>query len=277
MIDITALTAKDIAFAVSMTDAENWGNTPEDFRRLISLEPQGCFIARENSIEIGIITSTSYGNFGFIGSLIVEESHRGQSVGELLMRRAMDYLQDKGVVTIELDGVFPALSLYRRLGFIDKYLSLRFKRLPDKNANPAKCKSSLFSVDDIALYDLAATGLPRQHVLGTYAAEFDRILFTAGKYKCKGFALVRSLAEETMTIGPLVADSDEVAENILGDILDRFGQRPLTIGVPAVIPEFARVLLRHGFIYTQPSVRMYRGPHRDYEKNVYAIFSAEKG
>ncbi|MCP4569568.1 MAG: GNAT family N-acetyltransferase [FCB group bacterium] len=277
MIDITALTTNDIAFAVSMTDAEKWGYTAEDFRRLISIEPQGCFIARENGMEIGLVTSTSYDNFGFIGSLIVKESHRGHSVGELLMRQAIECLHDKGVVTIELDGVFPALSLYRRLEFTDKYLSLRFKRLPDKNVKYKEGKSSLFSVDDIALYDLAATGLPRQHVLNTYAAEFERILFTAGNYKCKGFALVRSRAGEAMAIGPLVADSDKVAEKILSDILDRFGQRQLTIGVPAVRPEFARVLLSRGFIYTQPSVRMYRGPRREYENHIHAIFSAEKG
>ena len=277
MIDIKVMTEKDIPFAVSMTDAEKWGYTAEDFKRLIKIEPEGCFLACENGAEIGIVTSTSYEDYGFIGSLIVKNDYRGRNTGEMLMHRAMDHLHHKGVATVELDGVIPALSLYRRLGFKDKYLSLRLKREPYKDNEQAKAKETVFLPDDITRYDSAATGLSRGRLLSSYETEFNRILFTAGNYKLGGYALLRPRAGDTLAIGPLVADSDEMAGVIVKDIVKYHGHRSIVIGVPAHRQEFAAHLLRRGFKYTQPSVRMYLGSRCDYEKKIYAIFSAEKG
>ena len=134
-ISMSTMTESDIAFATEMTDREKWGYLQEDFRRLIYFEPDGCFVARMHGKNIGMVTTPSYGDYAFLGCLIVKDEFRGVGIGASLMNEAIDYLNKKGVQTIELDSVFPALSLYRPLGFKDKYLSLRLLRPSNDNPN----------------------------------------------------------------------------------------------------------------------------------------------
>jgi ribosomal protein S18 acetylase RimI-like enzyme len=164
MIRISIMTGADIAFALEMTDIEKWGYLQDDFRRLICFEPGGCFVAWKGDRRVGMITTTSYDDYAFLGCLIVPEEQRGQGIGESLMKHAVNYLQNRGVKTIELDGVFAAAPLYRRLGFRDKYLSLRFKRSAGKEAGDVPARSPI-SVDEIIAFDRRMTGLNRERVI----------------------------------------------------------------------------------------------------------------
>lgn len=124
----TEMMEDDIKFATKLTLYEKWGYKEKDLRRLIYFEPEGCFIAWKNEERVGMVTTTSYGDYAFLGCLIVRKEERGGELGTKLMEHAINVLKKKGVKTIELDGVFPAVSLYRRLKLKDKYLSLRFMR-----------------------------------------------------------------------------------------------------------------------------------------------------
>jgi ribosomal protein S18 acetylase RimI-like enzyme len=125
MIDISLMTEADIPFAVEMTTIEGWGHSAADFERLLFLAPEGCFVAGSGGRRLGMITTTRHGDFAFLACLIVREEARRQGIGRQLLRRAISYLESVGVTSMELDGVFKAAPLYRRVGFKDKYLSLR--------------------------------------------------------------------------------------------------------------------------------------------------------
>ena len=174
--EIRKMTEADIPFAVGMTDIERWGYLPADFRRLISFEPDGCFVAWVNDRPVGMITSTSYNNYAFIGSLIVRQESRGEGIGEALMKKAVDHLTEKRIETIELDGVFAAVSLYRRLGFKDKYLSLRFVRdAADEYGELYSCSAEM--ADKIIAFDRKATGLNRNRMLKAYFGDDDYSIY----------------------------------------------------------------------------------------------------
>lgn len=277
MLEISVMTGDDdIAFATEMTDVEQWGYLPSDFKRLIEFEPEGCFIGRVDGAPVGIVTSTSYDNFAFIGSLIVKKDSRGGGIGEKLMNTAIDYLTGRGVKTIELDGVFAAASLYRRLGFMDKYLSLRFAReASDDYGELYPCPPEL--EQDIINFDRQATGLNRGRILSCYFKNKSVSYYAVKEETLRAYALVRKRAGGVFAIGPLVADDRMYAESLLLSLLKKYGTRNLEIGVPALNPEIIDLLLENGFRYNLPSLRMYRGPRVDYERNVYGIFSAEKG
>ena len=276
MLNISIMTDEDIPFAVKMTDIEQWGYLPDDFRRLMLFEPQGCFIARRSGVPIGMITTTSYDSYGFIGSLIVAGEHRGEGVGERLMNRAINYLEDKGVTTIELDGVFAAVSLYRRLGFKDKYLSLRFSReASNEYGELYKCPRELEK--EIIEFDGMSTGINRTRLLSSYFSEDSNSIYVLREDVITAYALIRKRAGGVFAIGPLVASDQMHAESLLLAILKKYGSRNLTTGVPAPNHGIIESLLQNGFVYNHPSLRMFRGLRIDYEKNIFAIFSAEKG
>ena len=50
---VRRLGKQDIDSAIALTDLEGWGYTPEDFRRLLDLSPDGCFGAEREGAEIG--------------------------------------------------------------------------------------------------------------------------------------------------------------------------------------------------------------------------------
>ena len=282
-IEITVMTPENVPFAIEMTDNEQWGNLPDDFHRLIAFEPDGCFVARIDEQNVGMISSTTYDDYAFLGSLIVRSEHRGRGIGETLMRHAIDHLLDKGIKTIELDGVFAAAPLYRRLGFRDKYLSLRLNRSAHDSeseqiiATPPLPSQIDATPSEIVAYDRNRTGLNREKILSRLLDEFSDRIYTVGTSTISGYAVLRPVSDNRFAIGPVVADDASAAELLIGLAVTDHGAHGLGIGLPVSAAGFTDVLLRLGFLYSPPSLRMYFGPRREYESHCFGILSPEKG
>lgn len=281
--EITVMTPQDVAFAIEMTDTEQWGNLPGDFQRLISFEPDGCFIARMGGQNVGMISSTTYDDYAFLGSLIVRNEHRRRGIGETLMRHAIDHMLDRGVKTIELDGVFAAVSLYRRLGFRDKYLSLRMNRPahdPESEkiiATPPLPSPIDATPAEIVTYDRSRTGLNREKILAQLLDEFPERIYTVGSGTLSGYTILRPVAGDSFAIGPVVADDSCSAELLVGLAVTDHGDHALGVGLTTTATGITETLLRYGFRFSLPSLRMYFGPRRDYEEHCFGITSPEKG
>jgi ribosomal-protein-alanine N-acetyltransferase len=277
MIKISCMRKEDIPFCKALTDVEGWGYKSNDFRRLIDTEPEGCFVAWEGERKLGMVTTTSYDSWAFLGSLIVAEEERGKGKGAELMRCALEYLEGKGVTTMELDGVFAAASLYRRFGFRDKYLSLRFRRQPLKSDEKYQLTLPPQASDEIVLFDRRKTGIKRERLISRLIGDFPDSVYVIKKKKMLGYAIVRRREGGFFAIGPLVAENPKLAETLVSGIIQKYPGRILTIGVPAVNRDMVDILLKNRFLYCPPSLRMYRGKKITYEKHVYGILSPEKG
>jgi GNAT superfamily N-acetyltransferase len=267
--------AEDAAFAAGLSTVEEWGFYDSDFERLLSIDPAGCFIAWRKNKRAGMVCTSTYGTHAFIGCLIVEKKSRGRGFGTKLMRHAIEYLDAKGVTTIELDGVISAVSMYRRLGFRDKYLSLRF--LGTGKSGDERPRQQHVDFQEILAFDLQMTGIERGAVLAKLLQEYPDSVYIVQRGKCMGYSLVRKREGGHFLIGPLVAESNTVAEQLLQRSMLHARNTSIAIGVPEVSRAFVEILLRNGFEHIQPSLRMYRGEKLDYESHVYAILGAEKG
>jgi GNAT superfamily N-acetyltransferase len=272
----------DVKFALNLTRIERWSYNEDDFRRLIIFEPEGCFMAWKNGKRIGMVTATSYEDYAFLGCLIVIKEERGKGIGTKLMEHAINYLNGKGVKSVELDGVFPAVSMYRRLGFKDKYLSLRFLRRPEEcnldiENSKIEFKDNDKILNKIVNFDKAMTGIYRERVIRKILEEFKDSLYISDSDKIKGYSIVRERSTGNFTPGPIVALNNTVAEKLLSRIASDYGNRVLTIGVPEINSFMIDILLDNGFVYNEPSVRMYMGERMDYERHIYGILSPEKG
>ncbi|UCD95077.1 MAG: GNAT family N-acetyltransferase [Candidatus Zixiibacteriota bacterium] len=276
MVEIIPMTTEDTAFATDLTDIEKWGYLRRDFERLMFIEPEGCFIAWKADHRVGMVTAISYGRFAFLGCLIVIKEARGEGIGEKLMRHAVDFLKRKGVRTIELDGVFKAVPLYRRLGFRDKYLSLRFVRPPEySHKDHPPCPENLFP--EILEFDRRATGIGREKPLGAYFEDLPDHIHASGLGRLLAYAIVRPRADNLLELGPMVAESAASARVLLQSIIDKYAARPIGIGIPATNSEGVDLIISSGFHYREPALRMYLGERLEYEKHIYGIFSPEKG
>lgn len=276
MLTISVMTEADAGFATELATVEEWGYLEEDFRRLIYLEPEGCFVARMDGKRVGIVTTTRYGDYAFIGSLIVSAEDRGKGIGEALVSRGVNYLTAHGVRTMELDGVFAAVSLYRRLGFADKYLSLRFEGEGRGSRDEASCYTPEMT-EAIVRFDREQTGLSRARVVRKLLTDFRESVWAVGEEGIAGYVIVRRRSDGQFTIGPLVAETRQAADLLLGSVVAGYAGETLTIGVPETNRDAVLMLLENGFQYAEPSLRMYLGERRDYEGGVHGIIAPEKG
>jgi ribosomal protein S18 acetylase RimI-like enzyme len=266
----------DIPFAVDLSAHEKWGHLPADLQRLMAFEPNGCFVACDTHEAVGIITSTSYDDWGFLGNLIVKHEKRKDGIGASLMMHAIEYLRARGVKCIELDAVFPAVPLYRRLGFRDKYLSLRLYRPPSESGGEA-ISPLPEAVDAVVAYDRLRTGLNRERMICHFFENLPEAVFVTRNDQIAGYAVVKPRAGNVVAIGPYVADNDQIAESLLLPITNQYREKTIAVGVPQINHAAVALYRKYDFLYSEPSLRMYLGVRREYEENIFAIMSPEKG
>ena len=116
-IDIRLLFESDIPAAMQLKEAAGWNQTKADWRRLLSLEPNGCFAEVKDGRLVGTTTTTTYGNeLAWIGMVLVDPQARRQGIATQLLKVAMDYLKDR-VATVKLDATAQGQPVYEGFGF----------------------------------------------------------------------------------------------------------------------------------------------------------------
>lgn len=284
MSKIKEMTTVDIEFAVSLTNSENWANTEFDFERLIKLNPNGNFVAcDDNNKKVGIITTVMFGRLAFVGNLIVSEKYRGRGIGRGLMEHALKYLgEQKTITSIELDGDFPAVELYRKLCFKDKYFSFRFCRKPadNDNCNSGTIEASIVEPSKIIELDnklIDITNISRDKFLTEFIELHNGQVYITDDNKTSGFSIVRKCFGDYYVIGPTMADSPKSAELLIQSVIENYSSDVIYAGVPEINRSAVEIMLKNGFCYEQPSLRMYLGDKMDYEKSIYTIISGDAG
>src|SRR6476659_1332584 len=116
-LQIRLLFESDIAAAMRLKDAAGWNQTEADWRRLLLLEPHGCFCAIKDGRVVGTTTTTTYGeDLAWIGMVLVDPDYRGQGIATKLMNVALNYLKEK-VQTVKLDATPLGKPVYEKFGF----------------------------------------------------------------------------------------------------------------------------------------------------------------
>src|SRR4051812_295102 len=93
-IEVGLLFESDIRAAMRLKEAAGWNQTEADWRRLLSLEPNGCFAAVKDGRVVGTTTTTTYGNeLAWIGMVLVDPEQRRQGIATQLMKVALEYLK----------------------------------------------------------------------------------------------------------------------------------------------------------------------------------------
>ena len=76
MIKVRDMKKSELAFAKSLTDAEDWGNSKEDWDRLFRISIP--LVAVDGDDLAGITTAFDYGVLGMIGNVVVSKESRGK-------------------------------------------------------------------------------------------------------------------------------------------------------------------------------------------------------
>jgi hypothetical protein len=201
------------------------------------------------------------------------------------MKEAIDHLLGSGVETVRLEAVPSIATIYRKLGFADKYDSLRFSGINKKIASAASSNVRLVkkqTIKQIAEFDAKYFGVNRIKVLSSLYHDNPELCFAsyAGP-KLVGYIMCRK-AEKGYRVGPWVCspENSQAARELLMKCMETIGEHAkLYVGVPAVNKTAVEILHDFGFEQYSRSIRMCIGKKVETERvsGVFAIGGPEKG
>lgn len=127
---VRRLSAADVSFGLALSTAANWNQLEADWRRVVTLEPHGCFVASLDGRDVGTVSAVVFDSVAWIGLMLVDPSVRRRGVGRAIMEHALAWLEQRQVATVRLDATPLGQPLYEQLGFTVDYLLDRFAGAP---------------------------------------------------------------------------------------------------------------------------------------------------
>lgn len=280
-LEIGRLTAGDLSAAGALVHEAGWNQTEADWR--IFLEFGTVYAIRDGGTVIATAATLPYGSrFAWISMVLIAGSYRRQGLGSRLMRRCIDDLVANGLVPI-LDATPAGRGVYLNLGFEDSW---GFTRMLLNGPAPIPSSESSITVepisdaawDELCRYDAAIFGADRSHVLRGMRGrlpEAEYCVWRGGHIA--GFLLGRR-GRRAAQIGPLVAESDDIARALLSQALEALSP-PVYIDVIDDKVATARWLAAAGFVAERPLTRMLYKRSRGFQDvaPAYAVVGPEFG
>lgn len=274
------MTLEDIASAISLTDTMKWGLLEDDFKFMMELEPEGCFVAVDDTKFIGLVITVFFESLGWIGNVIVDPDYRARGVGSLLAQEGISYLKSRGATTIGLYSYLGTIPFYERLGFKkDEVFTYLIGSGAKCNKTKAVKRMKNEDFNEVLEFDKRCLGFSREKLLRGIFGRFRDLCYVAdGKDGLTGFVMARK-SSEAAEIGPLVCASraENKAIELLYALLRRFIGLEVYIGVPENKRETLYTLKGLEFRELFKVVRMYYGNKPQNKGCIFAIESLERG
>jgi len=253
------MSRNELDTAIEWAAREGWNPGVNDGDSFYYTDPEGFFIGELDGKPIGCISAVSYGNkFGFIGFYIVKSEFRGMGYGIKLWRAAMKHLDGSN---IGLDGVVAQQANYKKSGFSLAYKNIRYEGIcspsPEKSSNLVGIDK--ISLDELLEYDDKFFPVPRHDFMKKWLDPAARkfVAFVRDGV-IMGCGVIRA-CRKGFKIGPLFADSENIAEEIFNELIKTAGSSPVVLDVPESNAAALKLVKMHNMIKSFETARMYTG------------------
>ncbi|GIW80627.1 MAG: acetyltransferase [Gemmatales bacterium] len=256
---IRTMTADDLPFGMFLKEQAGWNQTEQDWRRFLSLQPDGCFIAENADRPLGTAVAFVFQEVAWIAMVLVEKTARGQGIGKALLRHALGFLERHQVRSIRLDATPLGQPLYERNGFVPQFQLTRFEGVPRSAASFAKPIVGLAEANDLlCAFDATATRTDRRKLLKALGQEASvRWFAQVENNDLRGYLALRPGAL-AWQIGPAIAmpESGEALFQTAWSALE--GQR-VFVDIPAGNSQAVACAQSAGLSPQRQLLRMCRG------------------
>ncbi|THB67892.1 MAG: GNAT family N-acetyltransferase [Desulfovibrio sp.] len=260
---IRTMSRQEVDWAVDMAAGEGWNPGLHDADSFHAQDPSGFLVGVLDGKPIGCISAISYENtFGFIGFYIVAKEMRGKGYGMPLWHAAMDKL--KGHV-IGLDGVVEQQGNYTKSGFVFQYSNIRFEHRTGDNSRTKEKPAITRPLSDadtpvIAAYEHDLFPAARNAFLEKWLVQPGALALAAiDRFALAGYGVIRP-CRAGWKIGPLAADSPEIAEDLFLELCSH--AKPgdaVYLDVPEINPQGMALAEKYGMKKVFGTARMYTG------------------
>lgn len=279
-LEIRLLDERDIPGAMRLKELARWNQTESDWRRLLQLEPRGCFCVTLEGEVIGTTTTTAYGNeLAWIGMVLVDPEHRRRGIGTRLMHAALDYLSER-VTTVKLDATPDGQPVYENLGFKVESLVERWIGIAHDTPVTGCATLEASMHGELFVLDRRAFGADRSKLIESLLADacVAPTVVTAPDGRLSGYAFARR-GSNAAYVGPLVTTDAEQSAPLLDGLLGQLAGQRVYVDLNTNFEKGAKVLAARGFVKQRDLLRMSYGAGSTAanSKSVFAIAGPEFG
>jgi ribosomal protein S18 acetylase RimI-like enzyme len=251
----------DLDQAISLSMAEGWNQTINDWKLLLENRHNVCIVAVKDRRVAGTATALNHENkIAWIGMVLVDKSLRGMGAGKLLLEDIIIRL--RGIESVKLDATPAGEPLYSKLGFIPEYKVFRMRRdagdYSSDKASPLhiqKIDHSIFK--NLVRMDQTAFGADRSYLLTHLLSNYpDKTLCITSDNGIEGYLFGRD-GSKFCYIGPVIARSQDIAESLISRALESHTDQPVAVDVPEHREKLIRWLEAAGFVIQRHFLRMY--------------------
>lgn len=266
----------EMQFAVDEAAKQGWNPGKFDGNCFFNTDPDGFFIGLYKNEPVGCISAVAYNsNFGFIGFFIVKPEHQNTQLAVMLSLTARERLKGRN---IGLDGVFERQESYAGLGFKFAYSNIRFESHFENTHREGLVPVSILSFDKILDYDTKCFPVKREKFLWNWLyMQNIRTLALVENSTIRGYGAIRSCVNG-FKLGPLFADSGEIAERLLLGLSSFSNGEPVYFDIPEINELSLAIADKYNMTKVFGTARMYSHfkPVMHYNK-IFGITSYELG
>jgi len=264
---LRVMTEQDIRVGLRLNTLSGWNQTAVDWHRFLDNSPDGCFVMEHDMKVVGTATTISYENrFAWIGMVLVDPEYRTRGIGTQLLRKTVEYLDQRCIPTMKLDATPLGKPLYQKLGFVPEF---EIERLVLKRTSEA-ASATLGSIctqvgkvemEQVVRMDREVFGANRGFLLRSLFREAPELALTVqedGAPRSYAFGRRGAFADH---LGPWTATSRGSAEVLLQGFLARSSRETVIVDCVKSNVVACELLNACGFATSRPLTRMTRGPN----------------
>jgi len=259
--EIAVGSADDVQRMARWAGDEGWNPGNTDAHAFFVADPGAFLIGRLDSEPVVCISVVKYGAaFGFLGFYIARPAVRGKGYGIKVWQAGVARLGGRNV---GLDGVVAQQANYRKSGFRLAWNNVRHEGAPGAAQPPADVSlvdARSVAFDKLAAYDRRFFPEARDSFLASWISLPERAAIVAERDgKLTGFAVMRA-CQAASRVGPLFADSPEIAAALVSALAAKTGATAVAIDMPDINKKTSNLADQLGLKPAFETARMYTGP-----------------
>jgi hypothetical protein len=281
-ISIQKITKQDLQTLIGWASQEGWNPGKHDVDVFWNTDPEGFYGVKVGDKLIAGGAIVSYGvEFGFMGLFIVQSQFRNDGIGNKLWhaRKHMLISRLKENATIGMDGILAMQAYYQKGGFNLAFRDERYE-LQGKEYRYSENVTPILPEDfeEILKYDSQHFGFQRSAFLKQWLTmPVSRAFKFYHNNEIVGYEVIR-IAEKGYRIGPLFAQNDTIAEELLKCCLSNCSEDSVYLDIPVINENAMNLVKKYEGKYIFECARMYFGEAPNIPINdIYGITSFELG